>query len=39
MLQLVDESKEFAVCILASNLHRVGKLGTCEMRHLWVMMN
>ena len=39
MLQLVDESMEFAVCILTSKLHRIGKLGTCEMRHLWVMMN
>ena len=39
LLQLVDESEELKVCSLASKLHRSGKLGECEMRHLWVMMN
>ncbi len=38
-LRLVDENKELKVCSLTSKLHRSGKLGDCEMNHLWVMMN
>ena len=38
-LQVVEESKESRVCSLASKVQRSGKLGGCDIRHLWVMMN
>lgn len=39
VLHLVNESQQLKVCSLASKLHRSGKFRSCEMRHLWVMMN
>ena len=39
LLQIVEENKESKVCSLASKVQRSGKLGGCDLRHFWVMMN